>query len=502
MKKKVLLSWVAVAIVILFTSCKDKLEQAILEGYNNAFSEANSSESVRLSDDDFEDVCKWFKTYAEEQRNPDYNDMEWRWNYVKDILSGIYDESDIDRVDATQWIGQVAQLPLVIDVYLDNTSSMKGYISHKHVEDSTFVDVFHAIDDYLYRCGNQSFMTDSIRCFYTQRNKSTNRDEIVKLSWYDENDGMKAQLDHNRITKFTDSYKLNDFLDSISTRLEADKEHCHLAFFITDGIPSGPNEKVKPGGTWNIDRGHVVDQKNDIRTIAQRMATNGIGVSVYQFEGDFYGTDCYYWYHDNSKQPVTTPVKRPFYVIIMGDSTMVEHFLQQVENGLNLFRPQNQVHFFPNKENVQIQVCDSNDNNAEESGVDEYLFSNLSEDVLKVIVSAPLETLPSFISAENQLSRIIALEVDGKIISSSKIEKGKVVLGPISLEKNTRKKASITIYNESPSWAKEMNVKNDLKEGYSMGTFNFLVLIDGLREGFVGENNILFKKEISIKRDN
>ena len=110
-------------------------------------------------------------------------------------------------------------------------------------------------------------------------------------------------------------------------------------------------------------------------------------------------------------------------------------------------------------------------------------------------------SLPSFYADEDTMTNIITLDVDGRKLSSAKKEKDKLIFGPIPMEKNSRINAKLTFHNESPSWTKATNIKNDKTQGYATGTFNFSILIDGLREGFVGENNVLFVKELSVKRE-
>lgn len=516
MKKIFSTVWIAFSVVTLLTCCcKDKLEQAILDGYNNAFSVAGVNEKVRLSegaDGDFDNICRWFQTYADEQKDSDYNNNEWRWDFIKTVLYDNFEESEVERVDATQWIGKTPDLPLLVDVYLDNTSSMKGYIKHDHVQDPVFVNVFHAIDDYSDRClRKENIETNAIRSYYTQSRKGKDAngkpitiDEIAEINW-EGNGGMKSQLDLNKMSSFTDSYKLDTFLDSISRRIEKDKEHRHLAFFITDGIPSGSNENVKPGGTYNIEPGNISEQIKDIRRIAARLSNAGLGVSVYQFEGDFYGGR--YWYYDNSTYPkdkdidFSAKIKRPFYVIVLGDVTMTNHFKEKVKEGLDRFKPLKEVHFTNTMDEIQISVSDNNGKSAEVSGEDEYLFSNMKESKLQVFIGFPFVSLPSFYADEDTMTNMITLDVDGRKLSSAKKERDKLLFGPISMDKNSRINAKITFHNESPSWTIATNIKNDKTQSYVNGTFNFSILIDGLREGYVGENNVLFVKEISIKRE-
>lgn len=504
MKRIFSIFWIAISVVAFLTSCTDKLEQAILDGYENAFNAAESSVLVRLSDGDYENICSWFSTYAEEQNAPNYNDRNWRWEFIQGILYENYDALEVEKVDSIQWVDAIPALPLVVDVYLDNTSSMKGYINHNHEDNKTFIDVFHAIDDYLFSNNDEGI---AVKSYYTQRNKTTKKDEIIEMPWHG-NGSMTDQLDHFKMTDFTDSYQLNNFLSSITSRIVTDKEHRHLSFFITDGIPSGPNEKVK-GTTWSLDNTAVLE--DSIRKVARSMADFGGAFSIYQFEGDFYNGK--YWYYDNSTYPKkkdidsSAMIKRPFYVIVMGDAEAVVHFKKKVKSGLMRFKPIHQVHFAKTAKDIQTKVYyKKNGSDIIEGELTDgnYKFNNLEEERLDVFLSVPLEALPPSFSDENDesLGRMVSLKVDSEKKTDFKKVNGNLVCGPIRIAKNNEVEVEIVLLNTAPTWTDSINVVNDKKEGYSHGTFNFKVLVDGLREGFVGNNSIFFKGNVTIKREN
>lgn len=498
MRRIISIFWIAISVVVFFTSCTDKLEKAILDGYKKAFKDAENNMPVRLSNDDYDNICLWFNTYAEEQNDSNYNDRNWRWEFIQGLLFGNYDALEVERVDSTQWVDAIPALPLVVDVYLDNTSSMKGYIDHKHEDDKTFIDVFHAIDDYLFSNNDDGVV---VKSYYTQRNKTTKKDEIVELPWHGEG-SMTDQLDHTKMTDFTDSYQLNNFLSSISSRIVRDNEHRHLSFFITDGIPSGPNEKVR-GTTWSIDNTAVLE--DSIRKVARSMADFGGAFSIYQFKGAFYNGK--YWYYDNSSKFISSAISRPFYVIVMGDADAVAHFKQKVKSGLDRFKPLHQVHFAKTTNDIQTKVYykkNGSDTIEGELTDSVYMFNNLDEERLDIFLSVPLEALPPSFSDENDesLSRMVSLKVDGEKNTNFKKVNGNLVCGPFRIAKNIEVEVEILLLNTAPVWTDTTNVVNDIKKGYSHGTFNFKVLVDGLRDGYVGNNSIFFEDRVVIKREN
>ena len=497
--KKIFSIVIFMTIALLLSSCSDKLEKAILEGYRNSFADVGEQGIVSLDENDYNDIVRWFETYAEEKEDSAYYKGEDRWDIIRDVLeSNAFNEDKIHRIDSTQWLGEIPHKPLAVDVYLDNTSSMKGYIMHNHDSDKTFLNVFTAIDDYLYQRKNfddEEYREEdvTVRGFLTQRNKKMKKDELILVDW-DGDGGLKDQLNHQRIAAFTDSYQLGDFLDSITSRIVSDNKFRHLAFFVTDGIPSGPNEKVT-GTSWNLEE--VGELKTQIRKIVHRLAVADMAVSLYHFNGLFYGKDCRYWYYDNSTAPVNKAIARPFYVLVMGDTDAVRHF-QSASAGLKLFKPEHDVHFFNTEQELTVEVKDRDGSNAELKD-DGYVFIS-NDNKIDFFVSIPLTSLPSFACDEESARQFVKIKVDGRDLPM-KMEKECLVFGPEEMEKKTQKDINVTILNASPTWMVGQNIKDDKNEGYLHGTLNFSVFADGLREGYNGDITPLKERHLSVIRN-
>ena len=171
------------------------------------------------------------------------------------------------------------------------------------------------------------------------------------------------------------------------------------------------------------------------------------------------------------------------------------------------FKPIHQVHFAKTAKDIQTKVYyKKNGSDIIEGELTDgnYKFNNLEEERLDVFLSVPLEALPPSFSDENDesLGRMVSLKVDSEKKTDFKKVNGNLVCGPIRIAKNNEVEVEIVLLNTAPTWTDSINVVNDKKEGYSHGTFNFKVLVDGLREGFVGNNSIFFKGNVTIKRDN
>lgn len=470
------------ALCFVFIGCTWTLDKAIVTGYTNAGLDDSSDDIVRLSDNDYNEICAKF-----DEDTVLYHESNTRWEYIERIIIENFGEEKIKRVDKTQWLG--GPKPLAIDVYLDNTSSMKGYINHDHENNKTFVNVFHAIDDFRFRCSEQEIATDTIRGYYTQRNKSTKSDEIVYFAW----STMKNQLDQNRINAFTDSYQLDNFLDHIVSRMETDFDYRHLSFFITDGIPSGFNEEVT-GTKWNLNQ--TDELKNRIRTIAKRMSKNNFGISIYQFDGHFYNGK--YWYYDNDSKDVTERNKmvRPFYVIVLGNIEVVDLFKTEVKKHLKLFEPKNnnQLHFANAVEEVSMQVrCDGQI--ANESNEGDFELDADGKEFVNVSISIPIGALPFSMHDSETLGKAITLKIEGvQRDATPKIKDDQVVFENIKMQKMFNH-IEIDVKNIIPQWAIDINVPDDKAQNWDYkGTFNFIVLAEGLKEGFSGNEDYVFDK--------
>lgn len=473
------------AICLVFVGCTWTIDKAIIEGYTNAGLNDSNEDIVRLSENDYNEICSMFEQDVDSLY---YAEAVNRWDYIKQILSDKFGQEKLKRVDKTQWLGEAK--PLAISVYLDNTNSMKGYIDHDHEDDKTFVNVFHAIDDFLFRCSEQRISTDTITSYLTQKNRSTNMDEIVYCAW----DDLKNQLDHDhRSLKYTDSYQLDNFLDKIVTQMETDKSHRHLSFFVTDGIPSGSNDEVT-GTKWNLNK--TEELKNRIRTISKRMKENYYGISIYQFEGNFYNGD--YWYYDNTSKPITNrnKIMRPFYVVVLGDAEAVGLFKNEVEKHLKLFEPieNHQLHFANAVDDPYIQVkFDSQI--ADESDEGYFELDAGENEYINVSISIPLGSLPFSLRDAGTLGNAIKLRIEDKQSNvSPKIINDQVVYENIKLN-NMFNHVELEVKNIIPKWAIDINIPNDKVANWDFtGTFNFIVLAEGLKEGFSGNEDYIFKK--------
>ena len=463
------------------------LDKAIIDGYTNADNAAGGTGLLTLSDQDYTAILQLFLDEPNSWCGDD--STQSRWEHIKDIVAN---ETALDtaRINKEQWLGVADQRETVIDVYFDNTQSMKGYIGKACAENPVFVNTFLSIDDY---CFAHKISADAITSFYTQRNKDTRKDELVAKPWKE----MKDELTNYNVREFTDSYRLGDFLRGMVDSIVADNNRRHLTLFITDGIPSGPSELVT--GT-EYSKLHVVDLKNEIRDAAARLKDQGGAASLYQFEGPF--SDGIYYYYDNSRKIIgNTPERRPFYVLVVGESALVTQFKNDVEAGMEHFRPERQIHFFAADQELSPRVvCPSGGSEIDANKVgQQYEIPNPNgdENVNEVKVLIPFEQLPFLVRDSTTLQKAVTVTFNNQEKTFT-TEDGNLKMEHLSVGKDSH--LIVEVYNETPAWVEAMTTHDD-KADYH-GTFNLDVLVNGLKEGLMGNQKTLIKKEFTLDFDN
>lgn len=127
-----------------------------------------------------------------------------------------------------------------------------------------------------------------------------------------------------------------------------------LTFFVTDGIISGSNEDVRSNPQYNIAQRTLL--MNKIQGVFHDKLKDPFAVSVYAFTSEFKtkpGKIRYYTY-DNA--PVDQTFKeRPFYIFVMGKSTLVKENRDKIKRD-PLFKPVKEMHFGLESEAIEKYV--------------------------------------------------------------------------------------------------------------------------------------------------
>ena len=242
-----------------------------LASCKNPVKEVFASDWVIMNETDRKTLEAYFKEQG-------YNETDEYWE-----LCAEEGADTVGRVNP--WaVAPAVSKKVKVSVYVDNSSSMKGYYNSSR--SSAVIEVLSGIQQY--------FVSE----------------ELDKI-----------------IGRMIDDYKSN-MNESV------------ISFLITDGIPSGTNEEIRstrPERNFNIISAAALQQ----RIASKFVGVQGMAVSVYQFTSGFDGE---YWYYDNSHK--TKHIEnRPFYVIALGDRQKVRELAEKESEGLNLFKAKEKVHF-------------------------------------------------------------------------------------------------------------------------------------------------------------
>lgn len=402
---------------------------------------------------------------------------EGKWEQVTALCTNYGYE--IPAVNPWSAPAPVDQRSILVNVYLDNTSSMAGYVRADDIR--SFVNVFSGID---------AFYMDQpvcIRAYLTQHNAENKKTEILQQDW----EKLKSDLTHKQ-TKFTDSYQLNDFFQVITQKMLADTAHRVINYLITDGIPSGTNAEVN-GSRFNINSASILQTR--ITKAVNACEIGKYAVSIYQFTAHFKGD--YFKY--NNQKAILVNETRPFYVIAFGEKELVEQMAQRAdEYQIHFFEPQHAVHYgfttpplIPGL-NVDFEY---------EDAIRTFKIGLDKEDKKKIAISFPISQLPSYAREKTYLDTNLSITIDGKKIDFT-VNKGEII-ATCELDRYALYEMRFELKEELPAWVKRCTSKDDSSiKDELLKTFNLNVLTEGLKLGILkNTTKILMDEKFIIKYD-
>lgn len=480
-------SFCIIELVILLTvsSCVDKgdLNDAITSGYTKAFNAVAgnqlSEDKIRLSDEDYDDICWYFKDFDD---FCDDDSLEVRWEYIHELITE-KTSLDVERIDKDQWLfPNVMPKDVKVKVFLDNTESMMGYMG---TDDQSFAHAVSFVENF---CKNKNY---SNICGYYLDNKG-----IKQVEWRQ----FRDDITNNHVRKPSDSYSLHEFLSTISVEIAQDEKYSTLAIFVTDGIPSGTNEQIRnsPNRRYNIE--NDVNLINDISNAVKSLKIDN-AVSIYQCNGKFKGL--YRFYNNDSE---TFNEVRPFYIIVIGHKKLVEQYSKYVNNeveaGHDVFRPKNQVHFI-NKTDSKALTLISDDITSISGNNNEYYVNETKVndgEAKNLKINIPLNGLADYIKQDTATVRkSVNVFVAQKLqeYKFTKLNDKWAIELVIPKMDYSELSVVIQVTDVLPNWVEHFNEPNDKMK--HQGTFGLRLLVQGLREGFFGNDSYQVKQEFILK---
>lgn len=424
-------------------------------------------------------------------KSEEYDDFSDYWELC-------YDEGGDTTGRTNPWKPGCVIEGTTINLYIDNSSSMKGFFESKNL--SPLITVLSGIQQY--------FSGNKINGFYIEK-------ESLKEYPFDQ---LTTDLSSKKLSGYSDAIQLDGLIKNIAVRYKNESQSSNVIdFIITDGIPSGSNDEINP----KKDNGEVIikDPNNrtfniDYATTLQSRIANAlsgikdIAASVYQFQSGFNGD---YWFFNNTKEHKDWNL-RPFYVLVIGNKELVMRLAESENKGLEFFHSNNKVHFGSvDKSKIRL-----NGPFKEGTKVDHDVFEEAQDEegYKGYVIIRPqlsLAGLPYFVRSTSYIQKNARITLDGKefpfIDKDAKKEgykiEGEMLTFQFKVEQLKRYKLKVSIKNTTPSWVDESTCLNDKIISdleLSSRTFNLKYLVEGLKNGITGSKGdiTLYEKDFII----
>lgn len=287
----------------------------------------------------------------------------------------------------------------------------------------------------------------------------------------------------------------------------------NIVFFVTDAILSGSSEDIngtrnkKGNPKWTLD--NAAGLKMDVNAVFQEAREKNVATSVYQFRADYKGA---YYCYDNSS--ITINIQRYFYVFVLGKAANVLGFKRKYV-GSEFFNPVHQLHFIdlmPLTGGISVRDSRRSGNDWVFNIID---VNNKAADnnpgLIPVVMKA--ETLKNNLTQDEieKLTMKMQIKAGKKSFTAEDITYDEKRGFSFLVNPNIQSKeftVSINIPYQLPTWVK-MSSCDDLENGDNYmkqkgmadsRTFLLYHLIDGMRQGLMGESELLFMDEIKLKQ--
>lgn len=370
-------------------------------------------------------------------------------------------------------------LPIKVTVYLDNTSSMMGYINPKSNDAITtdFTDVFtRGIGHY--------YANDNIEAVYVNKPAKGKGASLARMPF----DKMSSQLTSKQIV-MGDAFTMDALLDSVITTASTDTLHSNIAFIVTDGILSGTNQEIALDRKFNINNKGELNRR--IVKAVGKAHDKGYGAAVYQFNANYDGD--YYKYNNFIDYVKVTD--RPFYLVAIGDWSLIEDF---TKDGIKNFKPvDNHSMVMISSVGSLIPIIQGADCENEDEDNAVVIKIRPDENNVKEIkgifkanlqMSFPLDRFPEYMRELDALKNGLKITVDGEILPTDTYEvKGKSLSVPFKVEPGSEPSIEITLTDAMPGWVVDITsdddsaIKNDPAQ--QRQTFLFNEFVGGIKSG-------------------
>lgn len=422
-----LVAGVGLSVVSCGSSIEDKIEKAI-------------SNEGTLSVQDYDRLSQEY-----EKENGDTTGFY-------DTVVSVFDNAGYDLKGIRVSAEQAQELPRKVTVYLDNTSSMMGYMNPRNAKNTITTD----FTDVFTRGIGVYYAGDSIDAVYVNKPVKGKGASLAHTTF----DDMSSLLTSKKVIP-GDAFTMDALLDSVIEESVNDAAHSNISFIITDGILSGTNGEIR--GDRNFNRNNAGELNRRIMTAVKKASEKGYGAAIYKFNAAFDGD---YYKYDNGKVALSGSI-RPFYLIAIGERDLVKDF---TTNGIKNFKPvENQSMIMISPVGSLIPVIDgaSCENGEEQENLDAVIVVRPYADKVtkrgaSLRMSFPLDRFPEYMRDLDALKNGLKIKLAGNEIPVDSYKmSGSSLVVPFKIEAGDQPVVEISLTDAMPAWIVETSTSDD-----------------------------------------
>lgn len=373
----------------------------------------------------------------------------------------------------------------IVNIYIENSGSMDGYINGNTIYKSNLSDlivqtrgVFGIENTNTFFVNSKAYKSDSndIKSFITKLNVSNKEYKQGNTSTSELNETLKLILSKSNDSNI--SIILSDFIYSLDKGQNTQ-----------DGLGIGKS-LTKDAYLQHLN-------KYDLSTL------------ILKFNSDFNGR---YYSFDNSV--INYKGKRPYYVLAIGKDERLREFMKQIQlsnlNGFeNSYYISNSGSFKPFYEVFDSKSNIGNFKISRKSTKDDIILDDikLENGVFKFTIAVDFSELPDqkivlnssnynvigdfkIASIQKRTDDFINTNFSSGAINKVKQSKATHFIIIESTQPNFDKKLAVQLTNKKPSWISNSSTENDINiSNSSLTTFGFNYFVDGIYEAYKLKNN-------------
>jgi len=356
-----------------------------------------------------------------------------------------------------------AMSPDLVNIFLDTSASMNGYLNH--TDNNDFIKVVTSLNISGY--GGR----DNIDCYFYGNRLSEKKDYV----------SFSLALSRRGVATGSSS-KLDDMYAEI---ISLSRQNT-VSFFVTDAIIAGDDKELQRLTPQELNSYYQTSLENItylIRTAKSK--DKNFAISIYRFIGKFTGT---YYKYNNKQSEFMQGQERPFFVFVLGDRKIVNDFREKVKkkNEIPNFQPVQQIHF----DGVADPAFKFE---SDQIGRENKMKDSAKKGKGAVTIKVTLSNFPNYVLDAAYLRNHCTAGITGygTIVPASIRNSNFTLEFPDNALQSQNEITVRMEMNHLPDWCSEFSTDNDTDIGACLDqTFYLRQLTAAIRDGMISKNNV------------